>query len=217
MAASSPADPHDSAPTRAPRGISWLIRAVYDWTLGLARARQAPWLLGLVAFVESSFFPVPPDVMLAPMVLADRRRWLRYAAICTAGSVLGALLGYAIGYWFWEAVGQPILAFYGKEAAFDGVRESYNSEWGLLAVLAGAVTFLPYKVFTIFSGVTGLNVAMFVAVSVFGRGLRFFAVAWAVARWGAPIQGWIEKRLTLVFFVALALLVAGFAAFRFVL
>ena len=197
--------------------VSHAIRSVYDWTLGLARARQASWLLGLIAFIESSFFPIPPDVMLAPMVLADRARWVRYAAICTAGSVLGALLGYAIGYWFWTEVGQPILAFYGKEAAFEGVRESYNSEWGLVAVLAGAVTFLPYKVFTIFSGVTGLNVAMFVAVSIVGRGFRFFAVAWAVSRWGAPIQGWIEKRLTVVFFAGLALLIGGFVAFRYML
>ena len=195
--------------------VGHAIRSVYDWTLGLARSPQAEWLLGLVAFVESSFFPVPPDVMLAPMVLADRARWLRYAAICTAGSVAGALLGYAIGYWFWEAIGQPILAFYGKEGAFEGVRESYNSEWGLLAVLAGAVTFLPYKVFTIFSGVTGLNLAMFVLVSILGRGLRFFAVAWAISRWGAPIQGWIEKRLTVVFFAGLILLVGGFVAFRY--
>ena len=193
------------------------IRSVYDWTLGLARSRRAAPLLGVVAFVESSFFPVPPDVMLAPMVLADRARWMRYAAICTIGSVLGAILGYAIGYWFFEVVGRPILEFYGKTGAFDDMATSYNSEWGLLAVLAGAVTFLPYKVFTIFSGVTQLNLLMFVAVSIVGRGFRFFAVAWAIARFGEPIQEFVEKRLTLFFTIGMVLLIGGFVAFRYML
>ena len=197
--------------------ISGLIRSLYDWTIALSRTRFASWLLGIVAFVESSFFPIPPDVMLIPMVIADRTRWWRHALVCTVGSVLGALLGYAIGMFFFEVIGEPILAFYGKDAAFADMAESYNSEWGLLAVLAGAVTFLPYKVFTIFSGVTGLNLAMFMAVSVVGRGFRFFAVAWLVSRFGEPVQEFIERRLTLVFSAGMALLIGGFVAFRYML
>ena len=197
--------------------ISGLIRSLYNWTIALSRTRFASWLLGIVAFVESSFFPIPPDVMLIPMVIADRTRWWRHALVCTVGSVLGALLGYAIGMFFFEVIGEPILAFYGKDAAFADMAESYNSEWGLLAVLAGAVTFLPYKVFTIFSGVTGLNLAMFMAVSVVGRGFRFFAVAWLVSRFGEPVQEFIERRLTLVFSAGMALLIGGFVAFRYML
>ena len=197
--------------------ISEPIRALYDWTLALSRTRFAQWLLGIVAFVESSFFPIPPDVMLIPMVIADRARWWKLALMCTAGSVLGALLGYAIGAFFFELIGQPILQFYGKDAAFADVAASYNTEWGLVAVLAGAVTFLPYKVFTIFSGVTGLNLAMFVAVSIVGRGFRFFAVAWLVSRFGEPIQEFIERRLTLVFTAGMVLLIGGFVAFRYML
>ena len=204
-------------PLPRPSGVSGLIRLVYDWTLALARHRYAAWLLFAVAFVESSFFPIPPDVMLLPMVLADRARWLRYALICTAGSVLGALAGYGIGAFFFEVVGQPILEFYGKGAAFDGMAAQYNSEWGLIAVLAGAVTFLPFKVFTIFSGVTGLNLAAFVGVSILGRGFRFIAVAWLVSRFGEPVQAFIERRLTLVFTLGMALLIGGFVAFRYLM
>ena len=195
--------------------VSDPIRALYDWTLALSRTRFASWLLGIVAFVESSFFPIPPDVMLIPMVIADRTRWWRHALVCTLGSVAGALLGYAIGAFFFDLLGQPILEFYGKDAAFSDMAASYNTQWGLFAVLAGAVTFLPYKVFTIFSGVTGLNLAMFVVVSLVGRGFRFFAVAWLVARYGAPVQTFIEKRLTLVFTVGMVLLIGGFVAFRY--
>ena len=193
-----------------------MIRAMYDWALGLARSRNAERALGIVSFVESSFFPIPPDVMLAPMVIANRDRWVRIAAICTIGSVLGALLGYAIGALAFEYVGEPILAFYGKEATFADMAASYNGEWGVFAVLAGAVTFLPYKVFTIFSGVTGMNIALFVGISVIGRGFRFFAVAWLISRFGEPIQAFVERRLGAVFTAGMILLVGGFAAIRYV-
>ena len=192
-----------------------MIRALYDWALSLARSRHAERALAIVSFVESSFFPIPPDVMLAPMVLADRARWVRIAAICTVASVLGALLGYAIGALAFEWIGQPLLAFYGKEATFADMAASYNDEWGVIAVLAGAVTFLPYKVFTIFSGVTGMNIALFVGVSIIGRGFRFFAVAWLISRYGEPIQAFIERRLGAVFAAGMILLVGGFAAIRY--
>ncbi|MGI9365373.1 MAG: YqaA family protein [Rhizobiaceae bacterium] len=192
-----------------------MIRALYDWMLRLAGHRHAEKALGGVAFVESSFFPIPPDVMLIPMVLANRQLWWRYALICTIASVLGAVLGYGIGALAYEWLGRPILEFYGKEDAFSALSETYNSEWGLLAVFAGAVTFLPYKLFTIFSGTTGLNFALFICISIVGRGLRFFVVAWLLYKFGEPIQTFVEKWLGPLFFAGLALLIGGFVLIKF--
>ncbi len=194
-----------------------MIRALYDWMFRLARHRNADKALAGISFVESSFFPIPPDVMLIPMVMANRQKWWYFALICTIASVLGAILGYAIGALAYEWLGQPILAFYGKEEAFTGLAKTYNSEWGLLAVFAGAVTFLPYKLFTIFSGTTGLNFALFISISILGRGIRFFLVAFLLFKFGAPIQSFVERWLGPLFFLGLALLVGGFVAIKYVL
>lgn len=194
-----------------------MIRALYDWMFALARSRHADKALAFISFIESSFFPLPPDTMLIPMVLADRKRWWKLALICTIASVLGAVLGYAIGALAYEWLGQPILDFYGKQDAFEKLADTYNSEWGLMAVFAGAVTFLPYKLFTIFSGTTGLNFALFMGISVIGRGLRFFAVAFLLFKYGEGIQAFIEKRLGILFFAGLALLIGGFAIIKFIL
>jgi membrane protein YqaA with SNARE-associated domain len=191
-----------------------MLRRLYDWTMSLARTRHAEKALGGVSFVESSFFPIPPDTILIPMVLAERRRWFRYAVICTVASVLGALLGYVIGAWLFEAVGQPILAFYGKEDSFGQVAAWYN-EWGGWGVLFAAVTPFPYKVLTIFSGATGLDLVTFITVSVIGRGLRFFFVAWLLYRIGEPIRLFIEKHLGLLFTAFMVLLIGGFVAVRY--
>jgi len=191
-----------------------MLRKLYDWTMSLARTRHAERALGGVSFVESSFFPIPPDTILIPMVLAERRRWLRYALICTIASVLGALLGYAIGAFLFEAIGKPILAFYGKEHAFDQMAEWYN-RWGAWGILFGAVTPFPYKVLTIFSGATGFNLAIFIVVSIVGRGLRFFLVAWLLYRIGEPIRIFIEKHLGLLFTAFVVLLIGGFVAVRY--
>ncbi|EIM74315.1 DedA family protein [Nitratireductor aquibiodomus RA22] len=192
-----------------------MLRKLYDWTMSLAATRHAEKALGSVSFIESSVFPIPPDVLLIPMVLSERARWLRYAFICTISSVLGALLGYAIGAFLYETVGQPILAFYGKENAFEQVAGWYN-EWGGWGVLFAAVTPFPYKVLTIFSGATGLNLLVFVVVSVIGRGLRFFLVSWLLYRFGAPIRVFIEKNLGLLFTLFMVLLIGGFVAIRYV-
>ncbi len=192
-----------------------MLRKLYDWTMSLAATRHAEKALGAVSFIESSFFPIPPDVLLIPMVLSERAKWLRYALICTVASILGALLGYAIGAFLYETVGQPILAFYGKENAFEQVAEWYN-KWGGWGVLFAAVTPFPYKVLTIFSGATGLNLVTFIAVSVVGRGLRFFLVSWLLFHFGPPIRTFIEKNLGLLFTVFMVLLVGGFAAIRYV-
>ena len=192
-----------------------MIRALYDWVFALARHMRATSALAGVSFVESSVFPIPPDVLLIPMVLAERHRWLFLAGICTIASVLGAFLGYFIGAFLYEAIGQPILAFYGKEDSFGQVSEWYNT-WGGWGVLFAAVTPFPYKVLTIFSGATGLNLVTFAVVSVIGRGLRFFLVAALLYRFGEPVREFIERRLGLMFTLGMILLICGFVAVRYV-
>jgi membrane protein YqaA with SNARE-associated domain len=146
-----------------------MLRRLYDWTMSLARTRHAERALAGVSFVESSFFPIPPDVLLIPMVLSDRLKWLRYALICTIASVAGALLGYLIGALLYDTIGQRILAFYHAEDAFARLQDWYDT-WGGWGVLFAAVTPFPYKVLTIFSGFAGLDLVIFVLVSVVGSG-----------------------------------------------
>lgn len=192
-----------------------MLRKLYDMTMALAATRHAEKGLAGVSFVESSFFPIPPDVLLIPMVLAERAKWVRYALICTLASVVGALLGYVIGAFLYEAVGEPILRFYGKEDAFQDIADWYN-RWGGWGVLFAAVTPFPYKVLTIFSGATGLSLPVFILVSVVGRGLRFFIVAWLLYHFGPPIRTFIEKNLGLLFTLFMVLLIGGFVAVRYV-
>ena len=190
-----------------------MIRALYDWMFRLAAHRGAPKVLAFFSFIESSFFPIPPDVLLIPMVLADRAKWWRYALICTIASVLGAFLGYAIGAMAYEWIGKPILDFYGKEDSFEKVAVWYN-EYGGWGVLFAAITPFPYKVLTIFSGATGLNFLVFTLVSIVGRSFRFFLVAFLLYKFGAPVQQFIEKRLNLMFTLGMILLIGGFAAIK---
>ncbi len=192
-----------------------MLRRLYDWTMSLAATRHAERALAGVSFVESSFFPIPPDVLLIPMVLSDRAKWVRYAVVCTVASVLGALLGYAIGAFLFDVIGQPILRLYNAEDAFARVQAWYDT-WGGWGVLFAAITPFPYKVLTIFSGFTGLDLLTFVVVSVIGRGFRFFLVSWLLYRFGAPIRAFIEKNLGLLFTVFMVLLVGGFVAIRYV-
>ena len=189
-----------------------MLRGLYDRTMSLARTRHAERPLAGVSFVESSFFPIPPDVLLIPMVLSERAKWIRYALICTAASVVGALLGYAIGAFLYDVVGQPILEFYGSESSFEKISAWYN-EWGGWGVLFAAITPFPYKVLTIFSGATGLNLVTFIVVSIIGRGIRFFLVSWLLYKFGEPIRLFIEKYLGLLFTLFMVLLIGGFVVF----
>ncbi len=191
-----------------------MIRRLYDWTMSLAATRHARVGLAAVSFAESSFFPIPPDVLLIPMVIADRARWWKTALLCTIASVLGALLGYAIGMFLYEAIGKPILELYGKEDSFEQIRNWYNT-YGGWGVLFAAVTPFPYKVLTIFSGATGLNLVTFVVVSIIGRSLRFFLVAFLLYLYGEPIRLFIEKYLGILFATFLVLLFGGFYALRY--
>lgn len=191
-----------------------MIRALYDWTMRLAATRHAMWALAFVAFVESSVFPIPPDVLLIPMVLAAPHRAFRIAALCTVASVTGGLFGYWIGFGLFEQVGRPVLEFYGKEAYFEEFATRYNA-WGAWAVLIAGVTPFPYKVITILSGATGLNIWVFMIASAVARGLRFFLVAGLLWKFGPPMRDFIERRLGLLFTVFMVLLVGSFALVRY--
>ena len=191
-----------------------MLRRLYDRTMALAAGRHAEPALAGVAFAESSFFPLPPDLMLIPMVLANRERAWRYVAIATVSSVIGGFFGYLIGAFLFEQVARPLLDFYGYSAKFDEFARLYN-DWGVWIVLAAGVTPFPYKVITIASGATGLNLAVFMAASIVARGLRFLVVA-ALLYWaGPPIRTFIEKRLGLVFTVFIVLLIGGFVVARY--
>lgn len=190
-----------------------MIRRLYDWTLSLAAHRHAMWALAVVAFLESSVFPIPPDLLMIPMILARPSRAFVIAALCTASSVLGGIAGYWIGAGLFEQVGRPVLEFYGKDARFDEFRIAYN-EWGAWAVLIAGVTPFPFKVITILSGSTGLSIPVFVTASIAARALRFFMVAALLWKFGPPIRDFIERRLGLVFTALIVALVGGFLALR---
>ena len=195
-----------------------MLRRLYDWTMSLAATRHAEKALFGVSFVESSIFPIPPDALLIPMVLARRESWMRLALICTVGSVLGAFLGYAIGMFLFETIGQPILAFYGKADSFQELSAWYNSSsWGGWAIFGAAITPFPYKVVTIFSGTTGFNLLAFTVISVIGRGFRFFLVSFLLYKFGEPIRIFIERYLNLLFVLFIVLLLGGFYAIKFVM
>ncbi len=192
-----------------------MIRRLYDWTLSLAAGPRAPAALGTVSFVESSVFPIPPDILLIPMVIARRDRAWWYAVLCTAASVAGGILGYLIGMFLFEQAAKPILSFYGKMDAFDEFRAVFNT-WGWWFVFIAGLTPFPYKVITIASGVAGLNLPVFILASIVSRGLRFFAVAGLLYVFGPPIRDFIEKRLGLMFTIFVVLLVGGFVLIRYI-
>lgn len=193
-----------------------MLRKLYDWTLSIAAHRHARWWLAAISFAESSFFPVPPDVALMPMVLAERKRAFEYALICTIASVLGGIAGYAIGYFLFDTVGAWILDVYGYHEKFAAVQESYNA-YGAWIVFTAGLTPIPYKIFTIASGVTQLNLAVFFIASCAARGLRFFAVAALLWWFGPPIRAFIDKYFGLLSILFVILLISGFLAVSLVL
>ncbi|MBO0764743.1 MAG: DedA family protein [Hyphomicrobiaceae bacterium] len=193
-----------------------MIRRAYDWTLRMAAHPKAPHVLFWVAFAESSAFPIPPDVMLVPMAVTNPPRSWTYAAICTGGSVLGGAVGYAIGYFLYETVGQWLINLYGLAAEAKAFRAAYN-DWGLWFILVKGLTPIPYKLVTIASGAAAFDFWTFLAASVVTRGARFFLVA-ALLRWfGEPIRGFIERRLTLVTTAFLVCLIGGFVVVRYLI
>ncbi|MFT6774595.1 MAG: membrane protein YqaA with SNARE-associated domain [Paracoccaceae bacterium] len=190
-----------------------MLRRLYDWVIAQA---SKPWALAwliAISFIESSVFPIPPDVLMIPMIIAaPRRAWL-IAGVCTLASVAGGGFGWFIGAHLFDAIGLPVLEFYGKADAFDTLAASYN-EQGFWAVLVAGVTPFPYKVITIFSGATGLDFWLFMATSLLARSLRFFLIAALLWKYGEPIRDFIDRRFGLVATVAIVLLIGGFAVVK---
>ncbi|MGA7975546.1 MAG: YqaA family protein [Pseudolabrys sp.] len=187
------------------------LRRLYDWCLGAAHKPHAMWTMSAVAFAESSFFPVPPDIMLIPMSLARPQRAYVMAAWCTVASVLGGLLGYAIGALLYDSVGAWLIHLYGYGDKVEAFREAY-ARWGALIILLKGLTPIPFKVVTITSGFANYNLGLFILFSVITRGARFFLLAFLLHRYGAQARDIIEKRLGLWVTLGAAVLVLGMVA-----
>jgi membrane protein YqaA with SNARE-associated domain len=192
-----------------------MIRSLYDWVIRLAAHPRAIPALGVISFLESSVFPIPPDVMLVPMVLANRQKAFTIAAVCTVTSVLGGLLGYAIGYYFFETIGEWVVRTYHMENGLAAFRHGFE-QYGIWIILIKGLTPIPYKLVTIASGAAHFDLFTFVWASIVTRGLRFFLVAGLLWKFGEPIRTFIEKRLTLLTWLFLIALVGGFVAFRYI-
>ncbi|MCF6445435.1 YqaA family protein [Nereida sp. MMG025] len=191
-----------------------MIRRLYDWTLSMADHPRALWVLAFVSFIESSVFPIPPDILMIPMILAAPSRAFLIAGVALVSSVLGGLLGYAIGALAFETVGQPVLEAMGKADSMEAFNDRFNGV-GFWAVLVAGVTPFPYKVITIMSGWTAMPLGTFIVTSIIARGLRFFIVAALLWKFGAPIKDFIEKRLGLMFTLFVIVLIGGFYALKF--
>ena len=191
----------------------WL-RSLYDWTLHWAESTQAMAALFLIALAESSVFPIPPDVLLIAIVAARPGSWLRAAATCTAGSAIGAVIGYVIGTGFMAAVGQPIVDLYGAQASWDRVVQLYTGTWGLWFLAGAAFTPIPFKVATIAAGATAMPFIPFVAVSTIGRAGRFVLVAAILRVFGVEVRRRLEAQFDMTALLFFVLLVGGFLALR---
>jgi membrane protein YqaA with SNARE-associated domain len=186
-----------------------MLKRVYDWCIAAADKPYALWILAAISFAESSFFPVPPDVMLAPMSLAQPKRAWVFAGVCTIASVLGGILGYAIGALLYDSVGHWLIQLYNLGDKVETFREGY-AKWGSLVILLKGLTPIPYKLVTITSGFAGYNIGLFILCSIVARGGRFFIVAILLNRYGDWIRVRIEKRLGLWVAIGAAVLVLGF-------
>jgi len=193
-----------------------MLKRIYDWCIASADKPYALWILAAVSFAESSFFPIPPDVMLAPMSLARPKRAWVYAGVCTVASVLGGVLGYGIGALLYDSVGQWLIEFYHLGDKVETFRASY-AEWGALIILGKGLTPIPYKLVTITSGFAGYNIWLFILFSIITRGGRFFIAAVLFNRYGDWIRERIERHLALSVIVFAAVLVGGFViAFKLI-
>jgi len=191
-----------------------MLQRLYAWTMRLAAAPHALAALAAISFIESSFFPIPPDVLMIPMVLAARRRAWEIAAVCTAASVAGGFLGYAIGYFGFDAIGRPLLEFYGAMDKYAAVKETFD-HWGAWFIIIKGMTPIPYKLVTIFSGAVHFDLLKFTFSSLISRALRFFMLAALLWQFGEPIRSFVEERLTLVTTAFVAVLVGGFVVLRY--
>lgn len=193
-----------------------ILRRLYDWVLHWAETPYGTPALFLLAFAESSFFPIPPDVLLIALAVSIPTRAFWFALICMTGSVTGAYLGYGLGYFGWEAVGKPLVEFYNGQDTMAWIRQQYDA-YGFWGVLVAALTPIPYKVFTIASGLFQFNLGTFTAASLIGRGLRFFAVGTLIFYAGPPIKNIIDRHFNLMATLFAVLLVGGFLAIKFLI
>ena len=191
------------------------LHHLYRWTIKHAEGPHATWGLFGISFAESSFFPLPPDLLLVPMILADRKKAWWYAFVCTVGSVLGGLLGYAIGAFMFHTVGRWLMDVYGMQQGIDEFRAMYH-QWGAAIILLKGLTPIPYKIVTIASGLAGYSLPLFVLFSIITRGVRFYMLAALLYFYGEPIRHFIEKRLEVVMLGLLAVVVGGFVLVKYV-
>jgi membrane protein YqaA with SNARE-associated domain len=193
-----------------------MLRRIYDWCIDAAHKPYALWILGAVAFAESSFFPVPPDIMLLPMSLAEPRRAWLFAGVCTVASVAGGVLGYLIGAVLYDSLGHWLIHLYGLEGKVEVFRASY-AQWGAVIILLKGLTPIPYKLVTITSGFAGYNIWLFMLCSIVARGGRFFIVAVLLNRYGDFIRAELEKRLGFwVSVLTVTLLLGFYIAYRLI-
>lgn len=193
-----------------------IVRRLYNWVLHWADTPYGTLALFILAFMESSFFPIPPDVLLIALCLGAPKRSFRYAAVCTAGSVLGAAFGYAIGLGAWESLQGIFIPNIFSQEAFDSVGAIYN-EWNFWAIFTAGFTPIPYKIFTIAAGTFGINFAMFILASIIGRGARFFLIGWLINRYGPSIKSFIDKYFNLLAIAFTVLLIGGFVMIKYIL
>ena len=188
-----------------------MLRRLYDWLIAAADKPYAPWLMGAISFAESSVFPIPPDALLIPMLLARPKKAWFYATICTLTSVAGGVLGYVIGAYLYDSVGHWLIALYGYGDKVEAFREAY-ARWGSLIILVKGVTPIPYKIVTITSGFAGYNLTLFIVFSFIARGMRFYLAAFLLNRFGARVRAAIEERLGFWVAIGAAVLVGGIIA-----
>ncbi len=186
-----------------------LMKDIYDWCMKLVSGKYALLALCAVSFIESSFFPIPPDLFMIPLVLARRTEAFKIALYTTISSVLGGMFGYAIGYFLYDTVGIQILNFFHYAEKFQEFRHLYN-DYGAWIVFGAGITPFPYKIITIASGVTHMNLVVFTIASIIARGMRFFLIAALLWKYGEPMKNYIEKNLGWLSIVFFILLVGGF-------
>jgi membrane protein YqaA with SNARE-associated domain len=194
-----------------------MLKRLYDWTLSLAARKSAEWWLFVIAFLESSIFPVPAEVLMVPMGLARPERAYRYALVATVASVLGGIAGWFLGYHAYELIARPVLEFYGSLDKFEVLRSSSSRDAILLMLITSGIAHLPpMKVVTILSGAAAIDIWLFIGSAIAARGLKFYLIAWLLRRYGEPIREFIEKRLGLIALAAAVALIALYIAFKVV-
>lgn len=192
-----------------------IIRRLYAWTVSWADHPGGTWALFFIAFAESSFFPIPPDILLLALCFGAREKWLKYALVCTAGSVLGGIVGWGIGYGLRETVAIPLLNVFDSSGEIQLEIQNWYDDYGFWGILIAAITPIPYKVFTIFSGMANYSLPLLIVASVIGRGFRFFLVAGLIRIFGLRVRPFIEKHLEWLFILGTLFLIGGFVLLKF--